>query len=364
MSPPLNLETHQLRGHTREVCGIAFSPDSRLLVTSSYDATVRVWDAERREELRCFVNLEGHPSGIAFSHDGRILAASTPTDVFLWDVATGKIVSRFSNPEGAAAFEHLHFSVDGSTLAAATAEDLDSHACTKAWNLKSGAELAKREFDESVFDLGMDPTNQIVADTYATSEDQDIRIFRRRQLVRGDCLLEIDLIHARAGGYPVVAPNAALVALGHRCYASGVEVIECSSARSLFYHDISDCFQPCLSFSPDSTMLACSSTSIDDPGGCIWVWDAIAGSEVTRLTTSRGREVCCFSPRGRLVVAVSRDDCVAQFWDLAEEKLAAVAAEHSSQFRFSPDGRWFVSLSAPVAITDLRELSQQESKNM
>ena len=35
-----------LRGHTGPVAGLAFSSDSRLLASASYDQTVCVWDAE------------------------------------------------------------------------------------------------------------------------------------------------------------------------------------------------------------------------------------------------------------------------------------------------------------------------------
>ncbi|MBV9313587.1 MAG: hypothetical protein JO100_07485, partial [Pseudonocardia sp.] len=74
-----------LKGHTNWVRGVAFSPDGRLLATTSYDRTVRVWDPATGAHLR---TLEGHTNwvnGVAFSPDGRLLAtASRDRTVRLW----------------------------------------------------------------------------------------------------------------------------------------------------------------------------------------------------------------------------------------------------------------------------------------
>jgi WD40 repeat protein len=42
---------HTLRGHTSWVNSLAFSPDSRRLVSGSRDGTVKVWDMPRRDKV-------------------------------------------------------------------------------------------------------------------------------------------------------------------------------------------------------------------------------------------------------------------------------------------------------------------------
>src|SRR5262249_55280124 len=60
-----------LTGHTSDIVNVAFSPDGRRALSSSWDRTVRLWDLEDGIELHRF---EGHGDwvhGIAFSPDGR-----------------------------------------------------------------------------------------------------------------------------------------------------------------------------------------------------------------------------------------------------------------------------------------------------
>ncbi|NTU77972.1 MAG: WD40 repeat domain-containing protein [Chloroflexales bacterium] len=82
--------TRSPKRHWSDVCGVAFSPDSKLLATASYDHVVRIWNVATGTEVR---SLRGHTSevcGVAFSPDGSQLAsASFDGMVKLWDVATG-----------------------------------------------------------------------------------------------------------------------------------------------------------------------------------------------------------------------------------------------------------------------------------
>jgi hypothetical protein len=68
----------------------AFSPDGVHIVTASWDATARVWDAKTGATL---ATLSGHKAwvhGAAFSPDGkRIVTASWDKTARVWDAATG-----------------------------------------------------------------------------------------------------------------------------------------------------------------------------------------------------------------------------------------------------------------------------------
>ena len=43
-------------GHTSWVLGVSFSPDNSRFVSSSADATVKVWDVEKRQCLHTFTD--------------------------------------------------------------------------------------------------------------------------------------------------------------------------------------------------------------------------------------------------------------------------------------------------------------------
>jgi WD40 repeat protein/serine/threonine protein kinase/tetratricopeptide (TPR) repeat protein len=66
---------HTLIGHTAEVRGLAFSPDGRRIVTSSWDRSIKLWDPDTGREV---FTLRGHTAGllvVAFSPDGRRLVS-------------------------------------------------------------------------------------------------------------------------------------------------------------------------------------------------------------------------------------------------------------------------------------------------
>ncbi len=80
-----------LEGHTDPVWSVSFSPDGARIASSSWDNTVRVWDASTGTCLR---TLEGHTDpvwSVSFSPDGaRIASGSLDKTVRVWDAATGE----------------------------------------------------------------------------------------------------------------------------------------------------------------------------------------------------------------------------------------------------------------------------------
>ena len=73
------------------VWGLAFSPDSRWLVSTHGDGAVLVWDMVERRRAASFNEHSGSVRAVAFSLGGkRIASASEDRSVIVWDTATGR----------------------------------------------------------------------------------------------------------------------------------------------------------------------------------------------------------------------------------------------------------------------------------
>lgn len=111
---------HTYKSHTKPVTSLRFFPHSgHLLLSSSADSKVKIWDAHHnRELLRTFSGHTNsvsdttfHPSGTTF------LSASYDRQIKLWDTEYGKCLGRFStgktphvvrfNPDPARSHEFL-----------------------------------------------------------------------------------------------------------------------------------------------------------------------------------------------------------------------------------------------------------------
>lgn len=104
-----------LRGHTDAVTAVAFSPDGKLLASTSRDKTVRVWSLETGELVRSLSGAQEQLSRVTFSADGKLLAAAESAfQVRVFDVATGAEKLGLAHPDSVS---DVAFSPDGASLA-------------------------------------------------------------------------------------------------------------------------------------------------------------------------------------------------------------------------------------------------------
>jgi len=73
-----------LAGHAGDVSGLCFSPDGRILASSSRDLTIRLWEVATGSELKALVGHSGWVQGVSFSPDGAILASGAQDQTRLW----------------------------------------------------------------------------------------------------------------------------------------------------------------------------------------------------------------------------------------------------------------------------------------
>lgn len=84
--------TKVFKGHTNGVMALQF--DDNVLITGSYDTTVKVWDINSGEEIR---TLTGHASGIRCLQfdDQKLMTGSLDSTLRLWNWRTGRCLRTF-----------------------------------------------------------------------------------------------------------------------------------------------------------------------------------------------------------------------------------------------------------------------------
>jgi len=80
-------------GHSAAAVAIAFSPDSRFVLSGSDDRTMKLWEVSTGREIRTFRGIDSNVTAVAYSPDGsRALAGYMDGTVAIWEVATGRLL--------------------------------------------------------------------------------------------------------------------------------------------------------------------------------------------------------------------------------------------------------------------------------
>ncbi|KAF7344991.1 Wd-40 repeat protein [Mycena venus] len=122
-----------LSGHTDAVMWAETSPNNKVVATSSWDKTVRIWSMETGETIHVLEGATEQSWGGAFSPDGELVAAGAGDKMArIWRVDTGELLHTLGGFGGWV--RNISFSPDGLHLAAG----ISASGPLRVFDVKSG----------------------------------------------------------------------------------------------------------------------------------------------------------------------------------------------------------------------------------
>ncbi|KAI9770023.1 MAG: hypothetical protein M1840_003735 [Geoglossum simile] len=335
-----------LKGHTGWISTVVFSPDSKLVTSASSDETVQVWDAATGAVIQ---TLKGHTSSvriIVFSPDGKLVAsASDDRTVRVWDAATGAVVQTFKGHTGWV--RAVIFSPD-SKLVASASDD----RTVLVWDVATSAVVQTFKGHTGwVRAVIFSPDSKLVA---LVSEDKTIRMW---DAATG----AVQTLKGHTGGVNAIvfSPDSKLVAsasddrtirMWDAAAGAAVQTFKGHTGwiRTVIFSPVNKLVASAsddrtIIFSPDSKLVASASND-----GTVQVWDAATGAIIKTLKGYTGWiSTVVFSPDSKLVASASNDGTV-QVWDTATDAVVQILRGHTGRIRvviFSPDSKLVASAS-------------------
>jgi WD40 repeat protein/serine/threonine protein kinase len=341
--PPL-----ELRGHAKMVTSVAFSPDGTRIVTSSWDETAKVWDAETGMIL---LYLKAYNNRVrasaAFSPDGTRIVTSgasnypEPGQAKVWDARTGRHLLDLKGH--ATDVASAAFSPNGTRIVTFGGGQYPASAEAKVWDARTGTHLLDlKGHTQQIQSVAFSPDGMRIV---TGSEDQTARVWEARSGVhlfelRGHMGEVRSVAFSPDGNRIVTGGGPGLLAVPGDAKVwdalSGVQLLELRGLTD----DVNS-----VAFSPDGTRIV--------TGGGVWgergevrLWDARTGTPLIELKNHNNEVMSvAFSPDGMRIVTGSADQ-MAQVWDARPSTPPMELRGHTDRVTiasFSPDGTRIVT---------------------
>lgn len=330
--------------HTDWIRAVAFSPTGKIFATGSDDQTVRLWDFEsslkdKGAKGRCIgESLRGHTKWIwslAFSPDGTLLAsASADKIVKIWDVSDVKKPKLLRDLIGHNdEILSISFSSDGSFLASGGVDKV-----IKLWNIETGDCIKTLEGSNAAIEsVSLSKDSQYLA---GGSKDGKVIIW---SLETSKPIESLDGHEKQVKSVCFSPSNISLLASGGSDCKIKLWDVSARNCVATLDHEHTDTIEV-VKFSYDGAMMASGGDDRE-----VRLWDV---QSKQCLRTLRGFTnwvwSIAFSPNDANILASANGDWTIRLWDLEKNKCLSLSKEHKSaamSVAFRHDGSVLASCS-------------------
>jgi WD40 repeat protein len=316
------------------VDSLAFSPDGKTLAAGG-QYNVRLWDTTTGMPIREFTPRPPRINSVAFSPDGKILAAGGKGGVYLWQVRTGQLLHRFVAHTGGTCT--VAFAPDGRRLASAGGDGVIA-----LWDIMTGKVTHRyKGHRKTIRSVTFSPGGERIA---SASQDGTIRLWNtktgRELWQAGDQVNEVLSL--------AFSPDGKTLASGSVDRTDSLRLWEAATGKEIRRYRLNHVVWS-VQFSPNGKRLALTC------GSLVRLWNVETGQEINPQVGHQGSIHCVtFSPDGRQLVSGSSDETI-RVWDVSSAKEVYRLDVHPDSalcLAFSPDGRTLASGGNAIRLWD------------